>query len=599
MRLTLIERQDPAIRCVPDLGIAHLLGQCRAHSVDVTLIQGSPETLKCLIDPQVFGIFSHRYADIVKERGESWFREFLRFNYDIATSNNISDKTNPEALNDLWGLATFMREQVWPKWLPGHLFKEISKTKPDTIGFSLWDFYDHPKISAAISSLIERVKVELDVPVIVGGPGTVTKAARQDIMNLFKPDFIVHHEGEKALIDVLDMVESGKTERKNNMSFAGYDGETKPIEDLDSLALPDFSQNDLDTFFLPVRVLPMMTSRGCPWAACAFCNHHATYKGYREHSAGRVAETIELYKNKYKTEMVMLHDETFTSSRARAIIDDIPEAYYYSYAYPKGFDMPLLKKMHEKGFRVLVWGVESGCQPVLNSMRKGTDINEVERIIRDAHSVGITNVAFILFGFPGETREQAGETVEFLKRNSKYLERHASTVFRLQENSPVWQKPELWGVTKLSGNELSNTEHNDNKLRNAKLGNTELSNTEYSVKSGMSHDDVMAFLSDLGKTGVKTSANTKYYMPGDSEFRPYFFMQVVYGEGSGDYPVRSGVLVGDTIWPSLLMQNVSRPKLRLDPRQKTQYLLCDGKHKADAKEFERYPYVVNYIKSFT
>jgi len=573
MRLTLVERQDPRIRCVPDLGIAHLLGQCKQAGIDVRLIQGSPETLKCLTDDSVFGIFCKSYKDAIKQHGESWFKEFLKFNYGIATSNDIWDKTNPEALNDLWELASLMREEVWPSWLHNHLFEQIVRTKPDAVGFSLWDFYDHPKTSIVIRNLIDKVKSQLKIPVLIGGPGTVTKTARADIMKLFKPDFIIHHEGELAILDVLDMIKKGKREKKPNISFTGYDGETRPVERLDSLALPDFSPYDLDSFFLPVRVLPLMTSRGCPWAACAFCNHHATYKGYREHSAERVAETVELYKKKYGTDMMMLHDETFTAARARAIVDRLPEAYYYSYAYSKGFDKPLLKKMHDKGFRVLVWGVESGCQVVLDSMRKGTDIKEVERIIRDAHSVGITNVAFIMFGFPGETRKQAEETVKFLKRNSQYIERHAATVFRLEEDSPIWETPELWGVKKLGGD-------------------------EYLAKSGMEKKEVRDFLSELDDRKVKTSADTKYHMPGDSEFRAYFFMQAVYGEGSGDYPVRSGILIDDTIWPSLLMKNVSRPKIVLDEDLKKTYELCDGGHKVDATDFEEHPYVVYYSKKF-
>ena len=573
MKLTLVERQEVRLRCIPDLGIAYLLGQCKDNGIKASLVQGSPRTLDCLLDESVFDILCRGYEDVVKERGESWFKDFLKFNHDIATSSNIWDKTNPDAMKELWDLTGFMKERVWPEWLADFLHQEIVNTKPDAVGFSIWDFYSHPGVSAAVRDVIERLKLESDVRVLVGGPGTVTKTARRDIFRTFKPDFIVHHEGERALFEALGMIESGKVRGLPNVSFSGYDGETKPIEDLDSLALPDFSQYDLDRFFLPVRVVPMMTSRGCPWARCAFCNHHATYKGYREHSAERVVETVEMYKKKYKTDMIMFHDETFTSGRARNIVDALPEAFYYSYAYPKGFDRALLKRMHEKGFRVLVWGVESGCQEVLDSMRKGTDISEVGRIVRDARAVGITNVAFILFGFPGETKEQAEETVNFLQRNADYIERHATTVFRLEEGSPIWEEPSKWGVKKLKGG-------------------------DYRVESGMQREDVHEFLAGLNGRDIKTSANTKYYMPGNSEFRPYFFMQVAYGEGKGEYPVKNGLLVGDEVRPSMLMEGVSRPVLKLDKGQRGVYEKCDGRHKVDARGFRGYPYVVYYERPF-
>ncbi len=578
MRLTLVERQEARLRCIPDLGIAHLAGQCRKAGIGVSLVQGSPLTLECLTDRSVFPLFLRRYGEEAKERGEDWLGEFLEFNWRMAVSSDICDKANPEALRDLWELLEFVEKRVWPEWLAGFLHDRIMETRPDSVGFSVWDFYGHPEVAASVGEVVRRLRKEEGLPVLVGGPGTVTRTARRDILRIFEPDAIVHHEGELALPGALEMIEGGGPEKAPNISVRGSggglrDGETVPVEDLDSLALPDFTDYDLDSFFLPVRVLPVMTSRGCPWARCAFCSHHATYRGYREFSPERVAEAVDMCREKHGAGMIMLHDETVTAARVRALLPHLPEADYYSYAYPKGFDAPLLKRMREKGFRVLVWGVESGCQEVLDRMRKGTDTSEVERIIRASHDAGITNVAFILFGFPGETRKQAEETVDFLRRNAGSIERHAATVFRLEEGSPVWREPGRWGVKKLKGG-------------------------DYRVESGMRREEVLDFLRGLNERRIKTSADTKYYMPGDSEMRPYLFMQAAYGEGSGEYPVRNGLLIGNEIRPSLLMKGVSRPVLKLDERQKELYLRCDGRHKADAGEFLKYPYVVMYERPF-
>ena len=79
MKLTLVERQDARLRCVPDLGMAYLLGQCRENGIKASLVQGSPVTLQCLTDDSVFDIFADGYKDVVSERGESWFKEFLKY----------------------------------------------------------------------------------------------------------------------------------------------------------------------------------------------------------------------------------------------------------------------------------------------------------------------------------------------------------------------------------------------------------------------------------------------------------------------------------------------------------------------------------------
>ena len=589
MKLVLVERQDARIRCIPDLGIAHLLGQCKQEGIDARLVQGSPETLECLLDDSVFWLFEQGYKDIVRDRGEAFLKEFLKFSHHMATSRNIWDKTNPEAMDDLWHVVTYMREMVWPTWLPDQLFGQIRDAKPDVVGFSLWNFYDHPGINNILVKVIQRVRRELGIKILIGGPGANSITSRRDIMRIFSPDCIIHHEAEQTLPDFLRMTESGRYKEIPNITTKNYDGPAKPIENLDSLAFPDFSQYDLDSFFLPVRVLPMMSSRGCPWAQCAFCSHHATYSGYREHSPERVAELVNHYKKKYRTEMIMFNDETFTAQHAGSIVEHLTEAYYYSYAYPRGFDYGLLKKMHEKGFRVLVWGVESGCQRTLDSMRKGTTIAELEKILKDSKRAGITNVAFMMFGFPGETYEEAMETVEFLRKNASVIERHAATPFRLEEGSPIWDNPGRWGV------------------KNLGAGN-------YSVKRGMQRNEVVDFLRGLdaelrastgtgqtpktGDRGLKTSSDTKYYMPGDAEFRAYLFMQAVYGEGSGSYPVRNGILRGNKVLPSLLMRNVSRPGIELNKREKETYQKCDGTHKIGADEFKKYPYVVFYERPF-
>jgi hypothetical protein len=600
MRLTLVERQESRIRCVPDLGVAYLLGICKREGIDVSLVPGSPRTLYDSLVGGVAGTFdlfckNELYSKVIKDRGEQWFKDFLKFNYGIATSNNIADKTNPEAMAELWELTGFLKNEVWPRaQFKENLLDEVRKTRPDVVGFSFWNFYDHMGIYGVIKDVISELKSS-DLPILIGGPGTITARTRRDIFKVFNPDFVIHHEGELALVRLLRMLESGSVKSAPNISFRDggiVEGESRPIEDLDSLAIPDFSLYDLDSFFPPVRILPMMSARGCEYGQCAFCNHHATYTGYREFSTETVLRTIDEFKEKYKTSLIMFHDETMTARRAGVLtsaFSNLDNTYLYSYAYPKDYTKELLGGMYKVGFRVLVWGVESGCQRVLDLMRKGTDVQEVERIIRDAHSVGVSNVAFILFGFPGETKKEALETVDFLEHNSQYIERHASTVFRFEEEAPIGKNPGAWGAV-------------------------DLGKGKYRVKKGMQREEVLEFLKSLDKRRVKTSADTKYYMPGDTEFRAYFLVQAVYGETANPdlsdtslVPVRNGILKDDRILPSLLMDNVSRPVVPLDAGSKRAYGFCDGTR--SLKDFDagsvdaisrlsEFPYIVFFKKKF-
>lgn len=584
MEVCLVERQESRIRCAPDLGIAYLTGICKERAFDVSLVQSSPRTLYDSLVRDVDSIFpvfykDKKYSTIIEENGESWFKEFLAKAYDLITSNEITNKVNPEVLVELWGLTSFLKEKVWSAFLSedfgfkNRLYQEIEKSSPDVVGFSFWNFYDHSPIYNSLKILIDDIRENLGVPIVIGGPGTVNKRTRADIFKVFQPDYVVHHEGELAFVELLDMLEGGEIKKIPNLSYIEnkkiVDGNSKPIDTPDILPLPDFSLYDLDSFFLPVRVLPMMTARGCEWGLCAFCDHHATYPAYNEFSVDRVLGTIEHYKERYKTDLIMFHDETLSARRARVLTEafskqDWDNTFFYSYAYPRGYDYRLLHKMYEVGFRTLVWGVESGCQEILNSMQKGTNVEEIEKILRASYKTGITNVCFIFFGFPGETPENARETVDFLSRNSTCIERHSVGLFYLTDDSPIGKNPERWGLECTSSG-------------------------GYKIKEGMQEKESKEFLKKIGKLvskgELKTSADTMYYMPGDTEFRAYFFMQCAYGETSEpDFsdgalvPVGNGLLEGNKLRPSFFPLDSPRRELQLNDKTLDIYKKCDGRN---------------------
>ena len=62
-----------------------------------------------------------------------------------------------------------------------------------------------------------------------------------------------------------------------------------------------------------------------------------------------------------------------------------------------------------------MWGVESGNDRVLELINKGTNVKDIEKVLEDSHNVGIKNIAYILFGFPTEIKEEFLDTIEFLK----------------------------------------------------------------------------------------------------------------------------------------------------------------------------------------
>lgn len=61
-------------------------------------------------------------------------------------------------------------------------------------------------------------------------------------------------------------------------------------------------------------------------------------------------------------------------------------------------------------------GVESGVQRVLNLMRKGTKVEQAVRAVEWIKEAGMQVVASFVIGIPGETWEEAIETIRFAKK---------------------------------------------------------------------------------------------------------------------------------------------------------------------------------------
>lgn len=70
---------------------------------------------------------------------------------------------------------------------------------------------------------------------------------------------------------------------------------------------------------------------------------------------------------------------------------------------------------------MLLFGIESGSQKILNLMDKGTDTGTTRKILKICRNAGIWNHAFLFFGFPGEEKTDAEETINFLCNNREVI----------------------------------------------------------------------------------------------------------------------------------------------------------------------------------
>jgi len=208
--------------------------------------------------------------------------------------------------------------------------------------------------------------------------------------------------------------------------------------------IPDFNIYNLSDYFVPKPVIPIQTSNSCNYKQCAYCTHHSGAP-YVEFSLDNLKKTIEESGQKF----FFLIDDMIPKKRLleiAAILKPL-KVYWTCQLRPISFDKETLQTLFDSGLRIVLWGIESGCNRVLELMQKGTTKETNLQVLKDAHSIGIKNVAYVMFGFPTETKEEAKETIQFLQDADVDLV--SLSVFGLQEGALIFRNKEKYKITKV------------------------------------------------------------------------------------------------------------------------------------------------------
>jgi len=302
----------------------------------------------------------------------------------------------------------------------------VLENKPDIVGFSCI-FNSQLPYAILMAKIIKGMS-----------PGTQTVFGGSSVPD--EPwgnpsvDHVIRGEGEKGLLALA----SGRIGPHN----------------LDDMPYPDFSDFDLGSYYTPLPFVPIMGSRGCSWRRCAFCEHHKIYGGeYREASADRVVDEME-YRVKRGVRMFGIVDEMVSPKRllhlALAIQRRGLEVRYYLMAKPTtGFSREALKEAAKSGCQYIMWGLESGCQRVVDLMDKGIDVVGAEETMQAAAAAGIKNHVFVIAGFPSETEDEFRETLQFLYRNKDIIHMVHKSIFALYEGTPIYRNPAKYHITQI------------------------------------------------------------------------------------------------------------------------------------------------------
>ncbi|MDI9618907.1 radical SAM protein [Methanothermobacter sp.] len=147
----------------------------------------------------------------------------------------------------------------------------------------------------------------------------------------------------------------------------------------------------------------MITSRGCVYP-CRYCSSSLIMgKKFRFRSSGNFVDEVEELTEIYGLHEIAFLDDTFMlhRPRAREIAEEIRRrGLDVSFVTSSRVDMvqePLLRTLREAGMSTVYYGVESGCQRILDMMKKGITVKQSEDAVKAAKRAGLEVItSFIL-----------------------------------------------------------------------------------------------------------------------------------------------------------------------------------------------------------
>jgi anaerobic magnesium-protoporphyrin IX monomethyl ester cyclase len=282
-------------------------------------------------------------------------------------------------------------------------------------------------------------------------------------------DSAVIYAGERALMRLVETLDAGgDISSVPNAIYRDDDcvvkTEVEPALPIDDLPIPDFDGFPLDKYLVPDRVLPISASRGCYWHRCAFCNvGHGESATYEERQAARVLAELRHQAERWDASRFFFCDEAVSPRMLKALSRLIIEGgdrfrWTIAARFERSYTGETLQQMAQAGCRMIMYGLESGSQTILDRMDKGTNLEVAARVLRDGAKAGIWNHLFFFFGFPGETLENAQETVDFVYSQRDTVHSVCTGTFLLEPYSKVEANPaafDIASVDRLPGRDLA------------------------------------------------------------------------------------------------------------------------------------------------
>ena len=327
---------------------------------------------------------------------------------------------------------------------PGDLCSRLQESKPDIVGISLLFSTDLPTLYDVAAVVRETLPKST---IVVGGLHPTIYP--EEIFELDKKhngkqtvDFVLRGEGEKRLVEFVNNLSRGQI-NKNADGLAGFiegsmvcNNQIEVIEDLDTLPFPAYHLLPIEKYmeinvpFSPIpkgeRVLPMLTTRGCP-IGCTFCANTNTWTKHRKRSVENIVQEVKYLKDKFKIDELQFADDNLTFDMKHSIdkFEALKKLKVF-WCTPNGtminkLNERLIRVMASSGMYQITLSMDSAVARTLRELHhKPVNLDSIPGLINYCRGLGVYSHGTLVVGMPGETLEEIKDGFDYVKRDLEF-----------------------------------------------------------------------------------------------------------------------------------------------------------------------------------
>ena len=337
------------------------------------------------------------------------------------------------------------------KYSKDKINRKLKEYEPDIVGVTSVTL-NYP---TAADILRQCKSTNEDIVTVIGGPH-VTFSAVETLSTAPWIDIVVRGEGERTMLDIAS---GERPENIEGLTFRAngeikQTGERALIENLDELPLPARHLFPVSRYHALNSPCSLVSGRGCPFS-CIFCvGSKMGGRRVRYRDPKLVVNEIE-QGLAYGFDEVNIENDHFTvnHNHLNAVCDEIMRRglkfNWRAFSRVDTVSPQIMHRLKEAGCTYLCYGVESGNQHILDTIKKKITLVKVKEAVKMARDAGIHVQASFILGLPGETRETLLQTIEFAQQLETFYGLHVLAPF---PGTEVRENAEEYGIEILTDN---------------------------------------------------------------------------------------------------------------------------------------------------